>query len=87
MVEQVDLTPNPRILPMLGEINLSQWKCIAELVDNAIDAFLRNPESPASDGYQIRVSLPMADDEGSRVRVRDNGSGMSRETLDVLVEG
>jgi hypothetical protein len=32
---EFDLQPDPRILPMLGEINLSQWKCLAELVDNS----------------------------------------------------
>ena len=29
-----------RILPMLGEINLAQWKCLAELIDNSVDGFL-----------------------------------------------
>ena len=35
-----DLRPDPRILPMLGEINLDQWQALAELVDNAVDGFL-----------------------------------------------
>ena len=35
-----DLQPAPRILPMLEEINLSQWRCLAEPIDNAIDGFL-----------------------------------------------
>ena len=37
---QFDLTPHPRILPMLGEIVLPQWRCLAELVDNSIDSFI-----------------------------------------------
>jgi hypothetical protein len=34
-----DLTPDPRLLQMLGEINLPQWRCLAELIDNSIDGF------------------------------------------------
>jgi hypothetical protein len=37
---EFNLQPHPRILPMLGEINLAQWQCIAELVDNSLDAFI-----------------------------------------------
>lgn len=81
-----DLTPNPRILPMLGEINLAQWKCIAELVDNSIDAFLHAEHPPLEDGYQISVNLPMVDDESVRVSVRDNGEGMAPETLTKAVK-
>ena len=39
-VREFDLAPAPRVLPMLGEINLDQWRCVAELVDNSIDGFL-----------------------------------------------
>lgn len=36
----LDITPTPRILRTLGEIPFQTWQCIAELVDNSIDAFL-----------------------------------------------
>ena len=36
----VDITPTPRILRVLGEIPFQPWQCIAELIDNSIDAFL-----------------------------------------------
>jgi hypothetical protein len=39
MPETVDITPSPRILRTLGEIPFQPWQCIAELVDNSIDAF------------------------------------------------
>lgn len=39
-VENVDITPTPRILRVLGEIPFQPWQCIAELIDNSIDAFL-----------------------------------------------
>ena len=36
----VDITPSPRILRVLGEIPFLPWNCLAELIDNSIDAFL-----------------------------------------------
>lgn len=39
MSNRVDITPSPRILRTLGEIPFQPWQCIAELVDNSIDAF------------------------------------------------
>ena len=33
--QNFDITPDPRVLQMLGEIDLAQWRCIAELVDNS----------------------------------------------------
>ena len=32
-MKQLDLTPNPRVLQMLGNIPRG-WQCIAELLDN-----------------------------------------------------
>ena len=39
-INTLDITPTPRILRTLGEIPFQTWQCIAELVDNSIDAFL-----------------------------------------------
>jgi hypothetical protein len=84
--EEFDLQPDPRILPMLGEINLSQWKCAAELIDNAIDGFLsvlrsgdnlRDPE--------IQLLTPLNEDPSGRFVVIDNGPGMSPEVLEQAV--
>ncbi|MCG3178262.1 MAG: hypothetical protein BIFFINMI_00588 [Phycisphaerae bacterium] len=81
-----DLQPDPRILPMLGEINLRQWRCLAELVDNAIDGFLRCQRggNPCAEP-EVHVTVPTADIEQSRISVRDNGPGMSRESLEKAV--
>ncbi len=81
-----DLQPDPRILPMLGEINLSQWKCLAELIDNSVDAFLemiRAGQTPSQP--EISVSVPTTDTPTAKVIVRDNGPGMSREKLEMAV--
>ncbi|MFL5356180.1 ATP-binding protein [Archangium sp.] len=81
-----NLQPDPRILPMLGEINLAQWKCIAELVDNSIDAFLdarsagNEVESP-----EVLVQIPMRDMQNGQVSVTDNGPGMTPELLERAV--
>jgi hypothetical protein len=81
-----DLTPEPRILAVLGDIDLDQWRCLAEMVDNAIDNFVsgaragESPEDPI-----VWITMPTTDDPSGRVTVRDNGSGMSAERLEFAV--
>jgi hypothetical protein len=36
---KVQITPSARILRMLGEVESEEWKCLAELIDNAFDDF------------------------------------------------
>lgn len=80
------LEPDPRVLPMLGEINIDQWRCVAELVDNAVDGFLKESRSGSSIvGAKVDVYLPQADSPGATVRIIDNGPGMSPETLERAV--
>ncbi len=78
-----DLQPDPRILPMLGEINLDQWQALAELVDNAVDGFLTSMEG--DDSREVIVSVPTSDVPNAQVMVRDNGPGMSPELLERAV--
>lgn len=72
---------------MLGEITLEQWRCIAELIDNSVDAFINNARrgggstSPA----EVFVSLPMSEDGDGRITVRDTGCGMDADTLENAV--
>jgi hypothetical protein len=57
-----NLEPDPRVLPMLGEINIDQWRCVAELVDNAVDGFLKESRAGSSiAGAKVDVHLPQAD--------------------------
>src|SRR4051812_25389277 len=82
-----DLTPNPRILAMLGEINLAQWRCMAELLDNSIDGFIRaKREGDPIASPQVAVHLPLVASPQSVVRVRDNGPGMSAAVLENAVK-
>lgn len=83
MTQELDLTPAPRVLQMLGEINLEQWRCLAELIDNSIDGFIDAARSGAAIVQpEIAVSIPTSDTENARVSVKDNGPGMSLETLE-----
>ncbi len=85
-VTEFDLQPDPRILPMLGEINLSQWKCIAELVDNSVDGFLELVRAGQAPSHpEISVAVPTTDTPTAKVTVRDNGPGMSQDKLEMAV--
>ena len=83
LVKYFDLTPHPRILPMLGEIVLPQWRCLAELIDNSIDSFIDASDAgtPVQDPRVI-ISVPTGSSPGSRLSVRDNGPGMDANTLE-----
>lgn len=81
-----DLTPDPRVLQMLGEINLAQWRCLAELVDNSIDGFMSAQRLGNVIGNpEVVITVPRTDTAAARVSVRDNGPGMSSETLEHAV--
>lgn len=82
-IEEFNLEPDPRVLPMLGEINIDQWRCIAELIDNAVDGFLKESRSgkPVVNA-RVDVYLPGVDKEGATLRVIDNGVGMAPEVLE-----
>ena len=85
--DELDLTPDPRVLQMLGEIDLSQWRCLAELIDNSIDGFLHAARKRhAVEDPDIAVALPRADTDAARVAIKDNGPGMSLETLENAVK-
>ena len=81
-----DIRPHPRIYPMLGEINLAQWRCLAELIDNSIDAFVATKRHgfPVS-SPEVHISVPMTDVPEAKITVRDNGPGMNPETLENAV--
>ena len=83
-MKHFDLTPHPRILPMLGEIVLPQWRCLAELIDNSIDSFIEALRAgiPVQNPH-VSISVPTGgSSQGSRLTVRDNGPGMESDTLE-----
>jgi hypothetical protein len=92
-VQELNLTPSPRVLRMLGQIDFKPWQCLAELIDNSVDAFLTAREQPSSDAPsaafpQVNVELSGASEirRGTgELRVTDNGPGMSQEILEDAV--
>lgn len=83
---EFNLQPDPRILPMLGEINLPQWRCLAELIDNSIDGFLAARRADREVKHaEVQVNLPTSDTASAKVTVRDTGPGMDADTLEKAV--
>ncbi|MBI5499768.1 MAG: ATP-binding protein [Deltaproteobacteria bacterium] len=83
---EFDLQPDPRILPMLGEINLAQWRCIGELIDNSVDGFLGAQRAGAAcRDPEVLINLPSSDHPGAQITVRDTGPGMDPGTLEKAV--
>lgn len=83
--ETVDVTPTPKILKLIAEIEFRPWQCIAELVDNSFDEFLaiRRAEIDWNEPFHVAVTLPGAREslvEGL-VTVEDNGRGMTLEQV------
>ena len=80
----VNITPTPRILRILGEIPFQVWQCIAELVDNSIDAYLSD-EVNASEEIERRISVSWTGQTAAAsdrtVEITDNAKGMSIDQL------
>ena len=78
----LDITPTPRILRTLGEIPFQTWQCIAELIDNSIDAFLSNT---AIDDRERKITVTWSSDSvgatSRTVEIMDNAAGMSIDQL------
>jgi Histidine kinase-, DNA gyrase B-, and HSP90-like ATPase len=82
--ESLDLTPDPRILEILGEIPYQPWQCLAELVDNSFDEFFSDSDRAPDEPAAIYMTLPKATSsaEDAMVNVVDSGRGMSRAALE-----
>lgn len=87
----VDITPSPRILIILGTVDIKPWQCIAELVDNALDGYLNAPKSwknKYGSEMKIEIHLPSKEEleQGTgEVVVKDTGPGMTEEKLNDAV--
>jgi hypothetical protein len=82
--EFVDITPSPRILRTLGEIPFAPWQCLAELIDNSLDAF----QSADAAGAQLRERRVVVSWSGEAtapadqtLEVLDTGPGMDIDVL------
>jgi hypothetical protein len=81
-IETIDVTPDPKILTILGDIEFSPWQCLAELIDNCCDNFL-SAGIASGERPTVQISLPSkgADLKSAEVGVTDNGRGMNLATL------
>lgn len=78
----LDITPTPRILRTLGEIPFQTWQCIAELVDNSIDAFLSNTMfEEQAQKIAVTWSYDSVGAADRTLEVSDNAPGMSIDQL------
>lgn len=88
-MHKISLVPDVRILPMLGEITLQHERCIAELVDNSVDAFLdlkRNNKLDYSPEVYVNISVNPQNAYDTMISVRDNGPGMTTQKLENAVK-
>ena len=78
----LDITPTPRILRTLGEIPFQTWQCIAELIDNAIDAYLSDTDGEETDR---RITVNWSNDTvgaaNRTIEIVDAAGGMSIDQL------
>lgn len=79
--ETVHITPSPRILKVLAEIEFAPWQCIAELIDNAFDEFLEIERAGGGGDEPLRVAVTLPTTATGPVVVRDNGRGMTLEQV------
>lgn len=86
----VDITPSPRVLRMLGQIDFAPWQCLAELIDNSIDAFIdQSASGSASAAPRISIKLPSESELKSGtgvISILDNASGMPVQSLENAVK-
>ena len=88
--QHFDLTPSPRVLRMLGQVDFKPWQCLAELTDNAVDAFLTRREQGGTGVMFPQVNIEVSSEADIRVgtgiiKVTDNAPGMDPSLLERAV--
>ncbi len=83
----VDITPDARVLKILGRLPMEPWQCIAELIDNGIDGYAnadKNWKKKHGEKVEIHVYLPTEEQLKSgngKIVVVDYGPGMDKTQL------
>ncbi len=88
----IDITPTPRILQIIGEVDLPPRRCFAEFIDNALDEGIdgtpgRTPEDSGGEPLEIKIQTPSIhefddDYENATISIWDSGPGMSPDELE-----
>src|SRR5882672_6384889 len=86
-MEQLDLTPTPALLDLLGKIPFKGWQCVAELIDNSIDAIINNSSKLEEYQKSISVSIPTKSRilQNDPLVIEDWGTGMTEQMLENAV--
>lgn len=81
--ESIDLTPSPRILDMIAEVDLAVYQCLAELVDNAFDELRAARDQNPTHEHRVDLQVPTANkvSTASEIVVADTGRGMTAEQM------
>jgi hypothetical protein len=85
MKTEIDLTPSPRLLQVLGDIPLQPWQCLSELIDNSLDDMSRPLDGSATRKLRVDVSVRTGNRGDRILAVADNGSGMSDDGLELAL--
>jgi hypothetical protein len=87
-MEQFNLTPSPALLDLLGKIPFKGWQCVAELIDNSIDAIINNRTKLKDFQKVISVYVPTKSkiSENQPFVVEDWGIGMTEDQLENAVK-
>ena len=84
-MQSVDITPSPRVLRMLGQIDFAPWQCLAELIDNSVDAFIDQlAAGRAAADPRILIQLPTEAQlkaNTGEIVVKDSAQGMAVEDM------
>ena len=75
---------------MLGQIDFAPWQCLAELIDNSVDAFIdQSAAGTAAAAPRIYIKLPSENELRAGqgvISVKDNASGMPIASLENAVK-
>ncbi|GHH46431.1 ATP-binding protein [Lentzea cavernae] len=77
----INVTPHPRILGVLGDIEFAHWQCVAELVDNSFDEFQAAGNAVGRPAVSITLPAANASRSTAGITVKDNGRGMSLDAI------
>ncbi|MEE4025057.1 ATP-binding protein [Gordonia sp. PKS22-38] len=82
--ETLDLTPSPRILDVIADVDMRVEECLAELIDNALDEIADAQRADPGFEGRVEVEFPYGSEKvgsDSVVSVTDTGRGMSLEQM------
>lgn len=87
-MEQFNLTPSPALLDLLGKIPFKGWQCVAELVDNSIDAIINHTDRLQDYQRVISVYIPTKKkiENNEPLIIEDWGVGMTGKQLENAVK-